>query len=200
MAPARRLVRSAASAARDPVVWIFLLAGAAEVLARDPRLHTLLLFSVAPVLAVDRLRHRGQRPAPAAARPKASRPVWATILVAIGIAAYAAVVGAFRRFTYPVTLAIGLPAAATLVWAWRARPRTTPDAPLPRAGIAAWVGVALGIAVWELTNFLLQPGLTVDSPAHPTISVLLDPPFAHHLGRSAGIAVWALIGWFLVER
>ena len=66
--------------------------------------------------------------------------------------------------------------------------------------MAPWLAVFVGAALWELTSLSFQPSLTVNSSAHPTISVLLDPVLSHHLGRSVGLAVWLAIGWFVVER
>jgi len=54
--------------------------------------------------------------------------------------------------------------------------------------------------LWELTQLLLQPTLTTDSYAHPTISVLTDPVLASHVGRSILLFVWLAVGWFLVRE
>ena len=58
--------------------------------------------------------------------------------------------------------------------------------------------VALGL--FELTNLLLQPSLTTDSYAHPTLSVMTDPVLASHPGRSAVLFLWLALGWFLFRR
>jgi hypothetical protein len=60
------------------------------------------------------------------------------------------------------------------------------------------VFVALGL--WELTQLLLQPSLTTDSQAHPTLSVLTDPVLGTHPGRSIALFAWAAFGWFLLQR
>jgi hypothetical protein len=56
------------------------------------------------------------------------------------------------------------------------------------------------LGLWELTQLLLQPTLTTDSYAHPTISVLTDPLLASHVGRSILLFVWLAAGWFLVRE
>jgi hypothetical protein len=60
------------------------------------------------------------------------------------------------------------------------------------------VFVALGL--WELQALLLQPSLTTSSWAHPTLSTLMDPVLASHLGRSISLGAWLLIGGWLLER
>jgi hypothetical protein len=67
-------------------------------------------------------------------------------------------------------------------------------------GVRAWAAVFLALALWELTNLLLQPSLTEGSSDHPTISVLMDPVLATHAGRSLFLALWLWLGWFLLER
>ena len=72
--------------------------------------------------------------------------------------------------------------------------------PIGTVGAVAWMSVFIGLGLWELTQLLLQPNLTTDSYAHPTISTLSDPIFATHPGRTIGLLVWLLFGWFLVRR
>lgn len=207
-APSRVGARRVLSgAARDPVVWIFLLVGVVEVLATDPRLHTLLLFAVAGVLALDATgvlgRTRGVPIPPAGGHPEAGatpgRPRQRRVLLVVAGAAYALAAGLFPRFSYPVTLAVGLPAAAALVWAWRTpAPGGVVRGQDPR-GVWAWAGLFFAGAIWELVAFGFQPGLTRHSAAHPTISALVDPVFAHAAGRGIGIGVWLAIGWLLLR-
>lgn len=189
-------------ALRDPVVWIFVLAGTAEILARDPRLHTTLLFVVAAVLVADTVRHGAPRQ-PVAHRDaptRRRRSIGWTVALAAAVVGYAAIVGSFQRFTYPVTVGVGIPAAVVLVWSWRAPGRRRPEGPPNRLGMLPWLAVFVGVALCELVSFVLQPSLTTNSAAHPTVSALADPIFVHHLGRSAGIGLWAAVGWFLVGR
>jgi hypothetical protein len=70
--------------------------------------------------------------------------------------------------------------------------------PAGRGG--GWAAVFVALGLWELGAWLLQPSLTTGSPAHPTISILLDPLLGSHPGRSVGFAAWLALGWFLVRR
>ena len=87
-----------------------------------------------------------------------------------------------------------------LAIAWRGPQGHRDPGKLDAVGTFAWVAVFLTLALWELTNLLLQPSLTTDSYAHPTISVMSDPALASHLGRSVAVFGWLLFGWFLIER
>jgi hypothetical protein len=60
--------------------------------------------------------------------------------------------------------------------------------------------VFVALALWELSALLLQPSLTTGSWAHPTISVLMDPILATHLGRSIVLSLWLASGGFLLQR
>jgi hypothetical protein len=53
-----RVGRGLVRTARDPIVWVFLLAASFEVLSGDPLLHALLLYAVAVVLVGDGVRRR----------------------------------------------------------------------------------------------------------------------------------------------
>jgi hypothetical protein len=156
-----RVGRSLLRTARDPVVWVFVLAATFEVLTGDPLLHALLLCAVAAVLVGDGIRHRGAgaaavtessaAPGPTVrARPRGKRAPRA-LLVAGGLL-YAIAVGSFRRYTYPMTVAVGIPAAAAVVWAWRAPPREAGrgDHRLDPLGAALWLAVFVGAAAWAL--------------------------------------------------
>jgi hypothetical protein len=68
------------------------------------------------------------------------------------------------------------------------------------AGTAAWAAL-LGLSgVWELAALFFQPSLDTDSYAHPTISTLTDPVLVSAPGRSAVLAAWLGLGWYLVRR
>ena len=56
------------------------------------------------------------------------------------------------------------------------------------------------LSLWELISLLLQPSLTTDSYAHPTISVLTDPVLASHPGRTIVLILWLAFGWFLLRQ
>ena len=198
---------------RQPVVVILLLAALFDDLAGNG-IHSILLAATALVLALSAAREDE----PAAFRvvaldagtSSAARGVARarsaidrgprTILVAAALGG-CFVVGGFTRYSWPATLAIAATGSAVIATAWPGPlPGATPRVDLEPAGMVAWIAVFVGLGLWELTNLLLQPSLTTDSQAHPTLSVLTDPVLGSHPGRSMGLALWLALGWFLVRR
>lgn len=110
-------------------------------------------------------------------------------------------VGSFSRYSWPATAGVvALGAIVVLIgWPGPLRPRPDPGR-LPLPGTALWGGLLVAGGLWELGALIQQPGLTVSSAAHPTISTLTDPLLGSHGGRSIALAVWLLLGWLLVER
>lgn len=203
--------------ARRPVVPVLIAAGIVDTLSGGPVGHGLLLVVVALALAVDTARRRNAQPARPAEveehegpdgvvvlterpepRPLASR---LTPRLFLGGLAYAVIVGAFARYSWPVTLAVMVPGIGAIAITWR-----TPSldgggsGPVERVGAFAWSTVFIALGLWELTALLLQPDLVTMSYAHPTLSALMDPVLASHAGRSATLFVWLGLGWFLLER
>ena len=142
---------------------------------------------------------------PLAARPR--RRLLAVGWLAGG-ALYVLVVSSFSRYSWPATVpVVGLGVAvvalgvAVVVTGWRGprHPRST-QAKLPAAGLALWGLVLVAGCLWELLSLLEQPTLTTSSYAHPTISTLTDPVLGSWAGRSAVLAGWLGLGWFLAER
>ena len=127
-------------------------------------------------------------------------PARLTLAVVIGGLGYAAVAGGLDPFSWPAMVAVAAPGLVGVMNAWRTSSRPSAEAVPIQVGGAAWVAVLVVLALWELGALLLQPSLTTGSPLHPTISVLLDPAFGSHLGRSVGFAVWLALGWLLVHR
>jgi hypothetical protein len=208
--------RNTTTALRDIVVVILLLAGTFDGLSGNWP-HAILLYTVAIALGRDAVRRRSTeslRPdaivvpiAPASpetaveeVRRQARRLVTVPLLLA-AILAYAVVVGGFARYSWPTTVAIIIPGSVVLALSWNGprRPRETPG-PVGLVGTVAWLSVFIGLGLWELTQLLLQPSLTTDSWRHPTISVLSDPILASHPGRTVGLILWLLFGWFLLDR
>jgi hypothetical protein len=192
----------------DPVIGILLLAGVAEILAGDPRVDWLVLLATAAALGWDRIR-RGRPPeSEAVGVAKAGQgwldrlvPVRLTPVLVIGGLGYTVAAGGLVPFSWPAMVAVAAPGLVGVMSAWRASPRPSAQAaPMHAGGAAAWAAVFVVLALWELGALLLQPSLTMGSPLHPTISVLLDPALGSHLGRSVGFAVWLALGWFLVRR
>ena len=98
-----------------------------------------------------------------------------------------------------MTAAIVLPAAAVLAIGWpRPGAAASPPEPTWPFGAVAWGAVFLSACLLELTSLLLQPSFRTDSYAHPTISFLMDPLLASHLGRAIGLFAWLALGWLLL--
>jgi len=54
-----------------------------------------------------------------------------------------------------------------------------------------------GAASWEVTALFLQPTLSTDSYAHPTLSVLANAVLVSVPGRSIVAFGWLAFGWYL---
>ena len=221
--------RALGTVLHDPVIGVLLLAEVAEILAGDPLVDWLVLLLTAAALGWDRMgrrrpaageavgaptahgmlgRYRPPVPAgsEAAAQPGPGWgdrlvPVRLTPVLVIGGLGYTVAAGGLVPFSWPAMGAVAAPGLVGVMSAWRASPRPSAQAaPIHVGGVAAWAAVFVVLALWELGALLLQPSLTMGSPLHPTISVLLDPALGSHLGRSVGFAVWLALGWFLVRR
>jgi hypothetical protein len=158
----------------------------------DNWVHGVLLGGAAVAVAVDARKARPGRPLLRAALT----PVAGLLLVAAALT-YAVGVGGFRRYTWPVTVAVVVPGVAALVLAWRGPLRARPVPPRHRGGWL-WAIVLVAGGLWELQALLLQPSLQVSSQAHPTISTLMDSVLASWPGRSVTLAVWLALGWYLL--
>ncbi len=189
--------RAFLTTAREPIlIAIFLLTGIFDLLSGDPIVHGAALFAIAGALAFDATVGRRVEPT---ARRAAVRPALSRTLVLLAVA-YAVFIGSFARYSWPSSLAVVTVGAAGVAIAWRRPIGPDPDpTPVDPAGTMAWVGVFVVLALWELSALLLQPSLTTSSQAHPTISTLMDPVLATHLGRSITLLLWLAFGWFLVD-
>lgn len=208
--PAGRVIM-VLSGLRQPIVLILLLIAFFSAISGKP-LDGLLMLLVAAGLAWDagqRSREAGGQPPATKAAPAGDQPpppsrrrraVLAVTWLASG-ALYAAVVGSFSRYSWPATAGVvALGAIVVLIgWPGPLRPRPDPGR-LPLPGTALWGGLLVAAGLWELGALVQQPGLTVSSAAHPTISTLTDPLLGSHGGRTVALALWLLLGWFLVER
>lgn len=221
--PGRPELAGAGSGIRQPIVIVLLLIAFFSAISGKP-LDGLLMLLVAAGLAWDARRRpattaaaaAGTTAAQAAAgraaagEPASSVPLQSgreslgrTSGIALLVAGvlYAAVVGSFSRFSWPATIGVVGVATAMIIIGWHGPVRRCPDAGrLPRAGAALWGGTLLAGGLWELWSLARQPSLDVTSWAHPTISALTDPLLASHPGRSLALAVWLLLGWYLVRR
>jgi hypothetical protein len=195
---------------RDPVIVIFVLAGTFDLLSGDRIIDGAILLAVALALGWDAARRPpAERAAAGVAEPgedstppSRGRAVpWRSPMVLLGGLVYAVLVAGFVRYSLPATLGVWAPAAAGVAVAWRRPTGDGPDpVPVPAAGAAVWAVVFVALALWELAALLLQPSLTTTSWAHPTISVLLDPILATHLGRTVVLSLWLASGWWLLRR
>jgi hypothetical protein len=212
--------QAALSGLRHPLVGILLLIGLCSAISGKP-LDGFLMATVAVLLAWDaaRARLRGWPGYPGAATastparqdptapPGRVRTPWRParlVAAAAGVAAavsYAAIVGDFSRYSWPVTIAVVALGCLMVAIAWqgpiRSRPALT-GRPLQRAWL--WAAVLVAGGGWELSSLLQQPHLTTDSYAHPTISALSDPVLASQPGRAVFLAGWLLLGWLLAAR
>jgi hypothetical protein len=222
-APAASWLRLALRGVRHPVVWVLLLIAFFTAISGKP-LDGLLMLVVASLLVWDAMRSAGREPGLAGAGPAAPDPaaaaagppaaaataarslagrrrmVTALAVVACG-AIYAAGVGAFSRYSWPATAAVIALGCLVVAIGWHGPLRIRPIRPgRSRPGALLWIAVLVAGGLWELSALLQQPSLDTTSYAHPTISALTDPVLGSHLGRSAVLAAWLLLGWWLVGR
>jgi len=201
-----------------PVVLTFLVAAYFSFVSGDS-VRAVYLLAVGLALAWDRARHRAPAPAAMAAgqdtgrlgrmavfsheSAERRRAAMTGLLIPALITglAYALVVGSFQRYSWPATIAVCIPAAAGVIVAWwvSAGSESEPGR-LSRAGVAAWAVVWVGASAWELTALYLQPSLSTDSYAHPTLSYLADPVLASVPGRAVVLFGWLAFGWYLARR
>jgi hypothetical protein len=214
----RSAVRDVGVALRDPVVSILILAAFFDGISGNPP-HAIVLSAVAVALGREAVVRR-RAAAGADASPRVVGGDETALLASLGddagararrlvlvplafvaIVAYATVVGGFARYSWPATIGVVVPATAVLLVSWRGPLRPGPEpASIGTVGAVAWLTVFVGLCLWELVELLLQPTPTTDSYAHPTLSVLSDPILATHPGRTIGLVLWALLGWFLLRR
>ena len=195
---------------RAPVVWILLAIAFFTSISGKP-VDGVLMLIVAIGLAWDagRRPRDGGRSGPAEAGPgqageasrAGSRRRLLVVALLAGGVAYAGVVGSFTRYSWPVTAGIIGLGTVVVIIGWHGPLRRRPDrGRLPVAGTLAWAVVLVAGCLWELAALLLQPSITTDSYAHPTISTLTDPVLASSPGRAVVLAAWLAFGWYLVER
>jgi hypothetical protein len=199
-----------------PVVLTFLAAGYFSYVSGDS-VRAGYLLAVGLALAWDRSRRGQSDPAAQPAAPDTAERVTVfspesvqqrralmnkmMIPALLAGAAFAVIVGLLPRYSWPATIAVCVPAVAGVLLAWRvsAGAAGRPER-LPAAGTIAWAVVWVGAAMVELTALYLQPTLTTDSSAHPTLSYLADPVLASVPGRSIVLLLWLAFGWYLARR
>ena len=141
----------------------------------DNSVHALFLGGVGVVLWWDAARGSNG----AVPRVTSSRFDPETIpssLMLAGSLAFAAIVGDFARYSWPMTAAVLVPASVAVPSSWGptrvATERASEDGD-PSRNIP-WIVVFVALGLWELLQLLQQPSFRTDSFDHPTISVLSD--------------------------
>jgi hypothetical protein len=187
--PPRRLTRQSGL-----IVFILVVAGIFDALSGNP-IDSILLIAVGLALAWF---PDGPVPQQGMLRQRLRT---GGLVAALALAtAFAIVVGTFERYTWPTTIGVLAPGVTGLTLAWRGTRRRDPGPRLDVRQVLPWMVVFVTLGLFELTNLLLQPGLTIDSYDHPTLSVLSDEVMTGHLGRSVGLFVWLLLGAYLLDR
>ncbi|MGZ4130245.1 MAG: hypothetical protein ACXVPR_05410 [Actinomycetota bacterium] len=184
---------------RHRVAVVLTLAGVADVATGDPAAHGIALVAVAALVAVEQVRERYVDERALAGRRAVFR---VSTPLAIGAVLYAAIIGTFARWSWPISIAVAVPGALAVAYVWLGTPAIAANGPRaePRPSAVPWVIVLLALAAWEVQALLLQPSLTTSSWSHPTLSTLMDPVLASHIGRSISLAVWLWFGGYLLER
>jgi hypothetical protein len=204
--------------ARDPIVLILVVAGIADMVSGAPFTHGLVLIVAAAAIVGDAVQRRTSaarasadpaEPGPlttgGAGEPTALeraplhlRPTRSIVALAV---LWAAVSGAFARYSWPVTIAVATPALAGVLLAWRTPPRGGQAlSSLSSLGLKAWIVVLVAIGLWELIALLMQSSVVVADPAHPTISTLMDPVLAAGYRRALFLFAWLGFGAYLLDR
>ena len=180
--------------AAQVVVTILVIAGFFDAISGNP-IDAALLVGVAALLWY----HPEDRDPAQVTDP--SRRYRVRIIIAGGLIAiaFAVVVGKFGRYTWPTTLGILIPGAIGLSVAWRGTRRRDPGPRLTVRQVVPWLLLGLTLAVFELVNLLLQPGLTIDSFDHPTLSVLWEAT-AEGIGDTLALLTWLALGAYLIDR
>jgi hypothetical protein len=180
---------------RDPVAPILALAAIFDAISGNP-IHSILLFGAAAALVRESVIAGREPRAEQAPLILPVPPAWIVVMTAL---LYAVLIGEFGRYSWPATVGVTAVAAVGILLAWRGplHPLHAPPE-IHRGGGIAWAAVFVTLGLWELTQLLLQPSLTTDSWAHPTISVLSDPLLGGDIGRTIVLLVWLAVGWFLV--
>lgn len=195
------------AALRDPVVDILVLAGFFDGIS-DNWIHAAVLWAVAAALAREAAGGRRGLDSSITTTilPDRARSADPGRRMLLGLGATAGLIlyvwgaGSFDRYTWPVTVAIVIPAGTVVALSWRGPLRARP-APgrLDALGVLGWGAVFVAVGVIELVSLLLQPSLRASSFAHPTLSYLMDPVLSSHIGRSITLLVWIGLGWFLLS-
>ena len=176
------------------IVVILILAVVFDAISGNP-VDALLLIGVGILLGLFPGDPEPEPTAEPSIRSRSRRVIVAG-LAAVG---FATVVGTFERHSWPMTAGILIPGIGALALAGTGAQQRRPGPPLELRQLLPWITVAVSLGIFELVNLLLQPGLTIDSYDHPTLSVLWDGA-SGGLGDSIGLLAWITLGVYLVDR
>jgi hypothetical protein len=111
-------------------------------------------------------------------------------------ALYAWVAAGIPSFSWEATAAVLL-AGAAVSWLGALVPASRRPAPPPltRRAIVLWSVPVFAFGVLEITDDVLG-----STPAHPTLSILLDPVLAERPVRAVAFLAWLAAGWWLARR
>ncbi len=175
---------------REPAIWLLLATVVAHVIRRNA-VDVVVFLGTAVLILLD---DRGT-PRAGPWRPRVTR------FVALAVSAgYALAVLPMSRTGPAMRVVIAIPGLVLLAvvvrtWGHRAVPAPSPAG----RGRLVWPGLLVSLAVYELYNFAHQPGVDIDSWAHPTISALVDPLLAGHVVRAVAAGLWLAGGFWLVR-
>ena len=175
---------------REPAVWLLLATVVAHVVRRNA-VDVVVFLGTAVLILLD----AHGKPRLGRWRPRMTRPV--ALAVSAG---YALAVLPMSRTGPAMRVAIALPGLAVLAvvartWGHRAVPTPAPSG----RGRLVWPGLLVCTALFELYNFVQQPGVDIDSWAHPTISALVDPLLGGRVVRAVAAGMWLAGGFWLVR-
>jgi hypothetical protein len=131
---------------------------------------------------------------------RARRRSRVVVLWALAVAAaYSWVAAGFHPFTWPMRVAVAVPALVAVACTKRVRRQSRVEVPARSSSyrwcVAGWLGLLIAAIVWELTAFFSSP-----RDDHPTLSSIADDVMRTHPGRAATFALWLLVGWLLFVR
>lgn len=178
----------------DPVVVVLLLASIAHAARRDYVDLVTFLF-VCAVIVAERLFRRRLRPPQVAHQLHGLR--FAALLVGMVVFAMA---GSAAPHGGAVIRAL-LSAVGAVVFVQVLRHPAAPGGePVGVTGWWAWLVALLLLALWELTNFLLQPDPMTSSVDHPTLSDVVTPLLQTRVDVFVVLVLWSASGVWLVRR
>ncbi len=118
-------------------------------------------------------------------------------LLVVAALALSVLAGGIASLTWPATLLVAVVGGTIVGFGLLRGPAQRLPAPdeLYPVGIGVWLALVLAFSAWELIAFFHG-----STPAHPTVSVLLDPLLDDHVMRSAAFFGWLSLGAYLLRR